>query len=130
MGTRLFITALALIVAACNGRLTSPTVPATFTLKPGQTATTQGVAVTFRQVLSDSRCPINALCVWAGEATVEFSVRGRGQAARYELQLGIDPARRTVAHQNIVLEFQALQPHPVGGQPTDPDSYRATIEIR
>jgi predicted enzyme related to lactoylglutathione lyase len=90
--------AFALIAAGCNGPSTSPTEPATFTLKPGQTAAAQGVIVTFRHVLSDSRCPINALCVWAGEATVEFIVRGLGKAAKYELELGIDPARRTVTH--------------------------------
>ena len=133
MHARIFVAALALLAAGCNGGfiLISSTTPATFTMKPGQTATVQGVAVTFQQVVSDSRCPINALCVWAGEATVGVTVRGRGLEAHYELQLSpLDPARRTVTHRDIVLEFQALQPHPVAGQPTDRDSYRATIEIR
>jgi hypothetical protein len=115
--------------AGCGGRLASPTVPATFTLEPGQTASVQGVAVTFRQVVSDSRCPINAFCVWAGDATVVFSVRMIGQETQYELQLA-DPAKRSAAIRNFVLEFQELQPHPIAGQPTDRASYRATIQIR
>jgi hypothetical protein len=123
--------ALALIAAGCNGRLMSTTLPATFTLKPDQSATAQGTVVTFRQVVSDSRCPINAMCVWAGEATVAITVRRTGQEARYELQMTpLDVSKRTVTHQGVTIEFQALQPHPVGGQPTDRDSYRLTIEIR
>ena len=133
MHPRIFVATLALLAAGCNGGFIfiSSTMPATFTMKPAQTATVQGVAVTFQQVVSDSRCPINAVCVWAGEATIEVTVRGRGPEARYQLQLTpLDPAKRTVTHRDIVLEFQALQPLPVAGQPTDRDSYRATIEIR
>jgi hypothetical protein len=128
--TSVFIS-FACVAVSCGGRLVAPTLPAMFTLKPGQTASVQGVVVTFRQVLSDSRCPINALCVWAGEATAEFSVRGRGLEARYELQLTpLDLGRRLVTHRDVVIEFQALQPHPVAGDPTEQDSYRATIEVR
>jgi hypothetical protein len=116
-----------LLASAGGGsRLASPSVPATFTLKPGQTASIQGIDVTFRQVVSDSRCPINALCIWAGDATIAFSVRALGQDARHDLQLA-EPAKRTVAVRQFILELQDLQPYPVAGQPPDADSYRATI---
>ncbi len=130
MRTIIILAAIVAISAGCGGRLMSPTLPATFTVKPGQTAAAQGVSVTFRQVVSDSRCPTNAVCVWAGEATVTFTVRGRGSEAEYELRLGPDTTKRSVTHKDVVLEFEALQPHPVAGQTTDPASYRATIELR
>jgi hypothetical protein len=71
---------------------------------------------------------LNVNCVWAGEATAEFTVQVKGASGRYQLQLN-DPAKRAVTHRGVVVEFQELVPHPVG-QPTDPDSYRATIKIR
>ena len=126
-----FLLPFCCLVAAvgCGGKLASPSVPATFTLRPGQTASVQNVAVTFRQVVSDSRCPLNALCVWAGDATVAFTVRTIGQETRHELQLA-DPGKRTAQVHNFLLEFQELQPYPVAGQPTDTGSYRATMTFR
>ena len=42
-------------------------------LRLGQTATVDGPRVTPLSVLEDSRCPINARCVWAGR--VRLSIR-------------------------------------------------------
>ena len=54
----------------------------------GQTVTVGGPRVTPLRLLTDSRCPMEARCVWAGEVKIEARVRtGRGSTIR-ELTLG------------------------------------------
>jgi hypothetical protein len=108
---------------------TSPTAPANIVIVVGQTSRVGGTVVTFQRVVSDSRCPLNAMCVWAGDAVAEFTVVGRGVQSTYQLQLN-DAAKRSVTHQGAVIEFQSLDPLPISGQPTNPASYRAKVEVR
>ena len=54
----------------------------------GQTAYVDGPRVTPIRLLADSRCPMEARCVWAGEVRILERVRtGRGSSMR-ELTLG------------------------------------------
>jgi hypothetical protein len=108
---------------------TSPTAPANIVIKVGSSTHASGAVVRFQRVVSDSRCPLNAACVWAGDAVAEFAVSGRGLDTRYEMQLN-DAAKRTVNHRGIVIEFQSLEPLPVAGEKTDPSAYRARVDIR
>jgi hypothetical protein len=47
-----------------------------FELSPGQTAVVEsgGLTVTFVKVNEDSRCPINAVCVWQGNVATALLV--------------------------------------------------------
>lgn len=50
-----------------------------------------GDKLTFRLVdLNDSRCPANAVCVWAGEATTNVELELNGQKAQAALKLAGD----------------------------------------
>src|SRR5688500_20001089 len=64
--------ALLMLLAACNGSPTEPDRVRTgrpFDLRVGDSAlTTDDLRVRFDAVRSDSRCPIDAICVRAGEA--------------------------------------------------------------
>ncbi|MGE5837415.1 MAG: hypothetical protein ACM4AI_23280 [Acidobacteriota bacterium] len=108
---------------------TAPTGHANIVVIVGDTTRVGATAVTFRRVISDSRCPLNAMCVTAGDAVAEFSVVSRGIEGLYELHLN-DAMKRSVTHQGTVIEFQSLDPLPISGQPTNPSSYRAKIEVR
>jgi hypothetical protein len=46
------------------------------------------LVVTPRAVVEDSRCPINARCVWAGRAVVRAEVAGAGWRQTRNLTLG------------------------------------------
>lgn len=35
-----------------------------------------GNAITYNRLVADSRCPVNADCIWQGEATVELTLTG------------------------------------------------------
>jgi hypothetical protein len=50
-----------------------------------------GQQLTFRLVdVSDSRCPANAQCIWAGEAKTSVELDLAGQKAQAQLKLGGD----------------------------------------
>lgn len=54
-------------------------------LKPGETMEFEGVKVTFNKIVSDSRCPANANCVWAGNVIANVSVTDADSDAAYDL---------------------------------------------
>src|SRR5688572_10442782 len=77
----------AVLLALSIGCSGSPTQPSLlpmgepFELRMGAMATLDGdVRVFFRDVHSDSRCPIDAICVRAGEAVVEIALARRSNA--------------------------------------------------
>ena len=71
----------------------------------GQTVRVDGPRVTPIRLLSDSRCPMEARCVWAGEVRILARVRtGRGSTTR-ELTLG-----KPVAVADGQLELASVMP--------------------
>lgn len=81
----------------------------------------------FEAVTTDSRCPKNVQCVWAGNATVRIWLQ-RGGAAREWRELhsstggtreGPDPG----------LRLERLDPVPVAGQELPPRNYVATLAL-
>ena len=58
------------------------------TIRAGEQKAADGgrVTVSFTKVIDDSRCPMNARCVWAGNARIELAIsKGKGQAQIVEL---------------------------------------------
>src|SRR5262245_23660526 len=96
-------------VAACKSPTSESSTPTTVTLAPGQSAHAGGATVTFVGVVSDSRCPIDAMCVWAGEAMAAFQVSARGLDQRLELALR-DAAKRRGSVRGVAVEFTTLVP--------------------
>jgi hypothetical protein len=82
----------------------------------GQTVRVDGPRVTPIRLLSDSRCPMEARCVWAGELRILARVRtGRGSSLR-EMTLG-----RPLAVADGQLELASVMP---------PQSVRRAIRMR
>ena len=130
LGRMLAAVALAgLSASACNGPSTS--LPASFSLAPGETArvdTDVLVRARFEEVLSDSRCPTNVECVWAGDALVAFTLTVGADEQRIELSLA-DAAKRRASFHGFSVELTSVNPYPVGNQPIAPRDYRASIII-
>jgi len=119
-------------LAACASGLVGPSVPTgrDFELKVGESVSLSGtdLRVRFDQVESDSRCPADAICVWAGEAVVALTVIHSGGADR--LALHTEPGTpREASVGDWVLVLTGLQPYPFSGRPITAADYRATLRV-
>ena len=132
---RLLATSLLLVLAACGGTR-EPVGPAqpidtTLTLAPGQATTVAGsggLGIRFDAVTEDSRCPMDAMCVWAGRAGVRLTVTGTEAPAAVEIRS--DPAdARTASAGDVRIEWRELQPYPSASRPTQPADYRLTVRV-
>jgi len=114
----IFLSALAL--SACA------TVPASAgpTASLGQAATVGGATIRPIQVIEDSRCPSDVVCVWAGRLILlaEVDYRGGSESFRGNLTLG-EPLR--LGSESVTLV--AAEPGTYAGKPTDPQAYRFTF---
>lgn len=86
------------------------------------------MGVSFLGVLSDSRCPVDVLCVWQGDAEVEIGVRfGEGPTVPYVLHTGVEPRSVDVRLYRITLV--RLRPAPVSTTTIPPESYVAELRV-
>ena len=81
------------------------------------------LVVTPRAVVEDSRCPINARCVWAGRAVVRSEVAGAGWRETLNLTLG----ERIITH-GASLALTSVEPGKTAGAEAQPLDYRFGFE--
>lgn len=82
----------------------------------------------FQGVTEDSRCPLNALCVQAGQATVQLAAQKSGFSVQ-QVALTIPGALAAVSYAGYTIRLTKLEPYPVAGQPIVPSSYVATFVV-
>ena len=90
-----------------------------------------GPLLTFVEVRDDSRCPVDVMCVWAGEARADFSLSGPASHARFTLKIsGLvstpyeeNEGVSVGSHRFTLLE---LRPYPVESA-DPPERYSALI---
>ena len=99
-----------------------------FELPLGSTARTAGGhEVTFAEVVEDSRCPIDAVCIQAGRATVSLAVAFAGRRREIQLSTREGPSADTLdGHE---LRLISVMPPPRAAEPTPPDAYRVTLLV-
>jgi hypothetical protein len=103
-------------------------------LKPGQSAgnASQSVEVTFVEILEDSRCPADAMCVWQGNVKVLIEVGYGTEVQQYTLTLGemLEGDVNSITVGEYTITLVQVDPYPLASQPTDPADYRVTLEIK
>lgn len=85
-----------------------------FDLTLGQTARVGIVKLKFDQVLEDSRCPANVVCVWAGRARIQVAVTTE-TGFPTPVELGFEGVREDIALQMVgryAIRLEALNPYP------------------
>lgn len=110
---------LCLIAIIASATFAPAKTPETVKVMVGKTKVTNAgkVTIKFLSVEEDSRCPINARCVWAGNARVKLAVSvGKAAARTIELNSGVEP--RSIKADGYVFKFVELTPHP-GEHPDD-----------
>lgn len=93
----------------------------------GQSVTVGGVVVTPTKVVEDSRCPINARCIWAGRLVVTTQIDGAGWRDTADLTLG-----EPWSTHGTVLALTSGEPGREAGEgkETPASAYRFTYEAR
>ena len=93
----------------------------------GQGVQVGNVVATPMAVVEDSRCPINARCVWAGRLVVRTRIDGAGWRDTADLTLG-----EAWSTHNVVLALTSGEPGRMAGEghETPKESYRFTFEAR
>ena len=117
--------AIALFALVLAGCATVPPANAGPTAGIGQIATTNGLRVRPLAIIEDSRCPINAVCVWAGRLVVRSEVIGGSWRQTRDLELG---KPQPIADGQLTLTTAA--PSKVAGAEADPRSYRFTFDFQ
>lgn len=90
--------------------------------------TTDDLRIRFDTVRSDSRCPMDALCVRAGEAVIALTV-GRTGEVPVGRELDTTPARSSTTYLNFTITLSSLQPYPQSGRQIQPGDYIGTFIV-
>lgn len=101
-----------------------------FSLGIGQTASIEGenLIIKFKAVLEDSRCPVNVVCVWAGNGKAEFEVIDiDGQNKTVSLNTEDKPRATTLKGHKLTLI--SLNPPRIDGVSISPGEYSVTILV-
>ncbi len=127
----LLVAALFLSGAACNG-ITEIRADKPFQLKVGQTAVLPdgSAALRFASVPTDSRCPMGAMCIWAGDGVVHLDVLAAGDTSSIDLHTnpGAGSASARVGAWSV--ELVGLVPLKRAGEPIAPGDYVATLQVK
>jgi hypothetical protein len=121
-----------LLALGCN-RVTGPAgvkLGEEFELRVGQTGLVDDelLALSFEDVPQDSRCPIDAICVWEGDAVVRVTAR-RLPRSQARLELHTQPDRSQAAFQTYRIRLVTLSPRPRASQPVPQREYAARLVV-
>ena len=130
--TTAFVGLLLVSLAACSGNPNQPgSIPLgqAFDLRAGATAAVEGgLAMSFDRVVHDSRCAIDAICVWEGDAVLVVTLSSvAGPPASYEIHT--QPLQSEVGHGSFLVKLTALSPYPRSNRPTNPEDFVATFKV-
>lgn len=137
---RFVITVAALVVGACASNKALPTEPVVYSqseaadsvrIRVGQTIVVEGIKVRFNAVESDSRCPSDVVCVWAGDAVASFVAEQNCNcdSPAIELKLHTMLQPQSGSAYGFKVELINLQPYPKTSSPTKQDAYYAWIRL-
>jgi hypothetical protein len=102
------------------------------TLKAGETVPVgdEGLQITFLEVTEDSRCPSDALCIQAGQATITVKAElGNRELGTASLTLGEGVGSVPETLEGYTFELTRLDPHPITTMVIQPEDYIAYVVV-
>ncbi len=90
----------------------------------------QGIGISFDEVVEDSRCPANVVCVWAGEAVIELTVTKADISAA--VRLSLRPGRVASfqpSSEDISMRLISLEPYPGSDDDNEGGGPAAVLEV-
>jgi len=102
---------------------------ATFSLPVGRTAVVSGhsARITFNRVTNDSRCPIDVVCVWAGDAPIELTISRDGSTETRILSM--TAPNNEVVVGDVRIRFVGLTPAAKQSEPPSTRAYVAQLVV-
>jgi hypothetical protein len=98
-----------------------------FSMKIGESITVGELRLTFRSVEGDSRCPVDAVCVWAGDGEIALKIEQGNKAAVAALHTTLEPKKTEWDGYTIALV--SLTPARKANAPVNAADYRAEILV-
>ncbi len=89
----------------------------------GQPAQVGMLVATPLEVIEDSRCPMNARCVWAGRVMLSTRIEGSGWQENAELTLG-----EPYSTHDTSIALTSVSPEQMAGAESGPIDYRFGFE--
>lgn len=104
----------------------------TFVLAPGQSVACKSceLGFTFAAVTEDSRCPKYTNCVWEGQASVQFQLKGAAMEETLTITArGSQVDKASASRAGYRLQLLALDPYPESGKKIAPEDYRLKMTL-
>ncbi len=102
-------------------------------LEQAELESNPNVKIQFNRVLEDSRCPIDAICVWAGRVEFEITFTESGSAQTAVLLLG-DPTGSdnsdTAVFGDYTVKALQVKPDPKSNVVIPQSAYRVELEVK
>lgn len=127
------LVALSLVVplalSACAASRSAPPEPAPLpdasSVALGQRAYADGPVIQPVEVLEDSRCPMNARCIWAGRVRVKMLwLRGNGEKQAFEVTLG-----ESTPLADGAIRLESVRPDKMTNVTIKPEDYRFSFRF-
>jgi len=101
-----------------------------FNLALGKTAALSGTGyrITFDRVTEDSRCPIDVVCVWAGDAKIRLIIDRSTAPADIRI-LGLTQPNSESDLNGVRIRFVSLAPAPRQSEPSANRQYVARLVV-
>jgi hypothetical protein len=105
-----------------------------FVLGVGEEVVVGNLPVTLRfdEILEDSRCPLDVLCFWEGDAAAQLTLgTAGGEETVAELYTANSPfGESSVEFKEHVITLLDVSPYPqFVSQPIDPDTYKVELVV-
>ena len=127
---RAWVAVALLGVAGCGSEPSPVPVGQAFELSVAKTQDVgDGLRVTLNGVSEDSRCPTDAVCVWAGNAALQVTVALSATGLSTNGVLNTSRADEPVRAGSFEVRVSDLRPAPLSTRTIDPQDYVATLVV-
>ena len=97
-----------------------------FTVQMNQSIFFDGYEITFSEILEDSRCPADALCVWEGRISIGMDVKNKEEVQSIVLT---SADKITAYFDSYKINLVHVLPYPFSSKTITPEEYSATVII-
>jgi hypothetical protein len=119
------------LLSACQ---TNVPLPATISLKWHETRRIEAANLEVRfESVTDSRCPIDAVCIWEGDGVASFSLKNLStdEIQNLELHTNQSVGSDSVNLAGVTVKMLELNPFPgTPNMPKLPEGYMVTLELK